>query len=214
MALRHKAVFLDKDGTLIHDVPFNVDPDKMVLTPRACEGLMLLQQEGYSLHVITNQPGVAQGLFNAAALDAVEDRLRELLRAGGVHLDGFFYCPHSPQGIIPALTKECGCRKPLPGLLNQAAHERSIDLSRSWMIGDILNDVEAGCRAGCRTVLINNGNETEWTLSPHRMPDLIACDLYHAACRIIKLDQATMQIGRQTPSVSAGGTHPAPRPVA
>ena len=79
---------------------------------------------------------------------------------------------------------ECDCRKPQPGLLHEAAAEHGIDLAGSWMVGDILNDVEAGNRAGCHTVLIDNGNETEWLLTPARMPDLVAADLYSAAQQI------------------------------
>jgi D-glycero-D-manno-heptose 1,7-bisphosphate phosphatase len=203
MAVRKKAVFLDKDGTLINDVPFNVNPDLISLTTLACEGLRLLQNEGYALHVITNQPGIAKGFFDRAALGRVEKRLREMLDAGGVHLDGFYYCPHSTDGIVSADAIACDCRKPMPGLLQRAANENCIDLAKSWMVGDILNDVEAGRRAGCRTVLIDNGNETEWELSPYRTPDLISSNLYHAASRITSFDRSMAQQER-TKFASAG----------
>lgn len=189
MAVSRCAVFLDKDGTLIHDVPYNVDPARIVLTPGTCEGLRLLQDAGYALHVITNQPGVAKEYFDEEALADVECSLRELLQVGGVRLDGFYYCPHSEDGSLSAYSIRCDCRKPMPGLLHRAAAENGIDLSSSWMVGDILNDVEAGRRAGCRTVLIENGNETEWVLSSWRTPDLISSDLYHAALRILSLDR-------------------------
>jgi D-glycero-D-manno-heptose 1,7-bisphosphate phosphatase len=185
-----RAIFLDKDGTLVDDVPYNVDPALVRLSWQAGPALQLLQARGYRLIVVTNQSGVARGLFTEAALDAVHRRLAELLAQYGVRLDGFYYCPHSPQGTIERYAIDCTCRKPRPGLLLRAAGELGIELAHSWMIGDILNDVEAGHRAGCRAVLIDNGNETEWMLSPLRRPDLTAPELYAAATAIAALDEA------------------------
>lgn len=179
--MTHRAVFLDKDGTLIEDVPYNVDPELFKLTPGAIEGLRLLQKAGYKLIVITNQSGVARGYFPESALIAVEDGLRQLLAQEGICLEGFYYCPHHPDGVIPEFAMVCECRKPAPGLLLQAADKQNINLHSSWFIGDILNDVEAGHYAGCKTILINNGNETEWELSPIRTPDFMVADLIKAA---------------------------------
>lgn len=179
-----RAIFLDKDGTLVENVPYNVNPALIELTWQAGLGLQLLTQMGYSLFIVTNQPGVAKGLFTETALDPVQHRLTEQLAQYGVALDGFYYCPHSPDGVISRYAIPCTCRKPMPGMLYRAAHEHGIDLARSWMIGDILNDVEAGRRAGCRTVLIDNGNESEWKLSALRTPHLAASDLYAAATMI------------------------------
>lgn len=184
-----QAIFLDKDGTLIKDVPHNVDPGRIELCDQAADGLHLLQQLGYRLFVITNQPGVAKGLFPEEALDPVETRLAELLSREQVVLNGFYYCPHHPEGRVPDYATDCDCRKPMPGLLLRAAQENKIDLSRSWMVGDILHDVEAGNRAGCRTVLINNGNETEWQMSPERIPDLVTPDLHAAAMAIAEQER-------------------------
>ena len=179
------AAFLDKDGTLIEDVPYNVNPALIRLTQGAAAGLARLHAAGYALIVISNQSGVALGRFTEGALAAVERRLRELLAEAGVPLAGFYYCPHHPGGVVPGYSMACTCRKPAPGLLHRAAEEHGIDLARSWFLGDILDDVEAGRRAGCRTVLIDNGNETEWVRSPLRWPDVIAADLDEAARRIV-----------------------------
>lgn len=184
-----KAVFLDKDGTLIEDVPYNVDPDRIQLTRGAVEGLQLLDASGYQLIVITNQSGVALGFFPALALVTVETRLRQLLADAGVPLAGFYYCPHHPAGIVREFAKNCSCRKPEPGLLLRAADKHGINLAQSWFIGDILNDVEAGRRAGCKTVLIDNGNETEWQMSQQRSPHHIVNDLTEAAL-VITLEDA------------------------
>jgi D-glycero-D-manno-heptose 1,7-bisphosphate phosphatase len=186
-----RAVFLDKDGTLIDDVPYNVDPERMQLAPGAREGLPALHVAGYRLVVVSNQSGVARGLFAEAALALVEARLRELLAGAGAALTGFYYCPHHPAGRVPEYAVACDCRKPAPGLLRRAAAELGIDLAASWLVGDILDDVEAGRRAGCRTVLINNGNETEWRDGPHRIPHFTAPDLGEAARRILAADAAT-----------------------
>ena len=182
-----RAIFLDKDGTLIDDVPYNVDPAQVRLSWQAGPALQLLQEAGYKLIVVTNQSGVARGLFTEAALDGVQARLVELLAQYGVQLDGFYHCPHHPDGTVARYALACTCRKPMPGMLVRAAQEHGIDLVQSWMIGDILNDVEAGHRAGCRSVLIDNGNETEWVESPLRRPDLFAADLYAAATAILSI---------------------------
>jgi histidinol-phosphate phosphatase family protein len=179
-------VFLDKDGTLVEDVPYNVDPAQVRLTPNAHAGLRRLHAAGYLLVVISNQSGVARGLFAEDALRAFEQRLRELLPH--VPLAGFYYCPHHPDGVVKAYAVECDCRKPAPGLVLRASRELGIEPSRSWFVGDILNDVEAGRRAGCRAVLIDNGNETEWLRGPLREPDLTARDLDEAAGLILAAD--------------------------
>lgn len=173
-----RAVFLDKDGTLVENVPYNVDPARIVLTANAGPGLRLLQRQGFRLIVVSNQPGVALGRFPESALARVRARLEELAAACGVRLEGFHYCPHAPGpgGLAP-----CSCRKPAPGLLLQAARVHGVDLPGSWLIGDILDDIEAGRRAGCKTILIDNGNETEWHVTPQRCPHGFALDLLHAA---------------------------------
>ncbi len=184
-----KAVFLDKDGTLVKDVPYNVDPARIELMPGAAQGLRMLQNAGYRLIIVSNQSGVARGYFAEQALVPVEERLRGLLGDAGVSLDGFYYCPHHPQGSVAQYTLSCLCRKPAPGLLLQAAQELDLTLHSSWMIGDILDDVEAGRRAGCRTILLDNGNETEWVLSPLRQPDHIAREFIQAAYIILDQDR-------------------------
>lgn len=179
------AVFIDKDGTLIDDVPYNVDPDRIRLAPGVRVGVRRLHERGFRLVVVSNQGGVARGYFTEDALFGVEERLRDLLRGFGVPLAGFYYCPHDPVGRIKSYATACTCRKPRPGLFQRAAREGHFDLRRSWCIGDILDDVEAGHAAGCRSILIDNGNETRWDLSERRVPDYIARDLDEAAGFII-----------------------------
>ncbi|MES3021294.1 MAG: HAD family hydrolase [Pseudomonadota bacterium] len=184
MAVTMKAIFLDKDGTLVDDIPFNVEPRRITLRNGAGAGLRLLARLDYRFFVVSNQSGVALGHFNETDLEHVGHRLSDLLFREQVDLAGFYYCPHHPDGTRAQYALACLCRKPMPGMLLTAAREHDIDLASSWMIGDILHDVEAGNRAGCRTVLIDNGNETEWKLGPRRVPTRIASDLYSAAVQI------------------------------
>ena len=200
-----RAVFLDKDGTLVKNVPYNVDPAQVRLAPGAAEGLPRLHAAGYRLIVVSNQPGVAHGYFAEPALAAVEERIRTLLDELGVPLDGFFYCPHHPAGRVAPYRCACDCRKPAPGMLLAAARAHRIDLARSWLVGDILDDIEAGRRAGCRTVLIDNGNETEWVLAPLRQPHCRVVDLATAARHILGTSGALATQGASVALAGANG---------
>lgn len=179
------AVFLDKDGTLVEDVPYSADPGDLLLTPRAGQGLRLLAGAGYALVVVTNQSGVARGLFPESALPPLAAALRGLVAREGASLADVCWCPHHPDGVVAGYALACSCRKPAPGLLRRAAAIHELDLGASWLIGDILDDVEAGRRAGCRTILLDRGGETEWRLAPLRMPDFVARDLADAAAIVL-----------------------------
>lgn len=183
MALR-PAVFLDKDGTVLADEPYNVDPGRMAYAPLAFAGLARLGAAGAVLVVISNQAGVARGLFPATALEPVHAKLAAMFRAAGANLGGFYWCPHHPDGVVQGYAIECDCRKPRPGLLLRAAEEMALDLRASWFIGDILDDIEAGNRAGCRSILLDVRHETEWREGPDRIPFGRAPDL-DAAARIV-----------------------------
>src|SRR3569833_2437769 len=114
-------ILIDKDGTLIPDIPYNVDPDLIVLEDNSIEGLKLLCESGYKLIVISNQSGVACGYFSEEDLYAVGERLRSLLGTFGIELSGFYFCPHYANGIIPEYAVDCYCRKPMPGMRRRAA---------------------------------------------------------------------------------------------
>ena len=178
------AIFLDKDGTVLGDVPYNVDPEKMIFAPGAEQGLARLAQLRLPLIVITNQPGIALGKFGFDELYGMRTRLSRMFETVGATLSGFYFCPHHPDGTLLAYAHSCACRKPAPGLLITAAERHQLDLHRSWLIGDIVNDIEAGRRAGCRTVLVDNGNETEWLMNEWRVPDYCVPDL-DAASKLV-----------------------------
>ena len=184
--MMNRAVFIDKDGTLIKDVSHNVDTNLVEFESSAFEALKLMQEHGYLLVVITNQPGIAFEYFTERELEKVHDYLRRTLKQKDISLNGFYYCPHHVSAKLAKYAIPCECRKPAPGLLFKAAADMNIDLAGSWMIGDILNDMEAGNRAGCKTILINNGNETEWELNKLREPHFVATNLLQAAQMVVE----------------------------
>jgi D-glycero-D-manno-heptose 1,7-bisphosphate phosphatase len=197
------AVFLDKDGTLIVDVPYNTDPERIRFTPGAPQALRRLAEAGFLLIVVTNQAGLATGRLSRQDFAAMQRALERRVHAeAGVALDGWFTCPHSPG---PDGVPRCLCRKPAAGLLRQARTAHGVDLARSWMVGDILDDVEAGRRAGCRTILLDVGHETVWRRSPLREPDHRCTTLAQAAELIV----ARSDTG--TPRITAAGGDPTSR---
>jgi D,D-heptose 1,7-bisphosphate phosphatase len=181
-----KAIFLDKDGTLIPNVPYSVDPEQAAITLDTAKALRVFAKLGYQIFIVSNQSGVARGYFHEEQVDLVVQRFHELFLLLGISLQGFYYCPHHPEGKAP-YNIDCACRKPKPGMIIQAAQKHSIDLANSWLIGDILHDVEAGRRAGCRTVLVDNGGETEWKLSCDRLPHHVVTNLLDAALIVAAL---------------------------
>jgi D-glycero-D-manno-heptose 1,7-bisphosphate phosphatase len=198
---RRSAAFLDKDGTVLRDVPYNVDPAHMELAPSAAVALRSLQRRGFALIVVSNQSGVARGYFSEQQVVAAAQHLAAMLCREGVALTGFYYCPHLEDGVIEQFARTCDCRKPRPGLLLRAARDHRIDLSLSWMIGDTLDDVEAGNRAGCRTILLNVGSETRWLQGEWRSPDYVASGMNEAASLILG-------DGASTPSVPLEESRP------
>ena len=152
----NKAIFLDRDDTLIEDPGYIDHPDQVKLLDGVAEALVELKAMGYELIVVSNQSAIARGIITEKALAEIHGRLKERLAEKGAYLDGIYYCPHHPDGAIPKYRKESDQRKPNPGMLLTAAKERDIDLSESWMIGDSERDVEAGLRAGCKTILISS----------------------------------------------------------
>jgi D-glycero-D-manno-heptose 1,7-bisphosphate phosphatase len=176
-----KIVFLDKDGTLIKNIHYSADPSRVEFLKGSINGLKRLQLAGYKFIIITNQPAIDMELFSATTFKAYMHFLREALAAYGIELLDWFACPHGTNS-------RCDCRKPEPGMILHALKIYEADPAECWMIGDILTDVEAGRRAGLRTILITNGNETEWDFERYRVPDFCGDDLDKAAAIILKED--------------------------
>jgi D-glycero-D-manno-heptose 1,7-bisphosphate phosphatase len=154
---RQAAVFLDRDGTINEEVGYLDRMDKLHLIPGAAGAIRRINKSGMKAVVVTNQSGVARGVFDEAFVDQVHARLRKMLRVEGALIDAFYFCPHHPEEGQVAYLKICGCRKPLPGMLLWASEELRIDLNRSYMVGDTLKDIEAGARAGAKTILVRTG---------------------------------------------------------
>lgn len=153
--MKRRAVFLDRDGTLVHPYHYPSRVEHLKLYDKIGPALRTLQDMGFALVVITNQSGIARGYFTERDLEHMHSYLRDKLAASEVHLDGIYYCPHHPDGIIPELAIRCNCRKPQPGMLLQAASDLNLDFGLSWFVGDTLDDVEAGRRVGSNTILVD-----------------------------------------------------------
>jgi D,D-heptose 1,7-bisphosphate phosphatase len=150
-------VFLDRDGTLVEEVGYLDSLDRMTLFPWTVDAVRLLHRAGYKVIVTTNQAGVARGYFAEDFVSRAHEHLDKRLRAGGADVSGYYYCPHHPKADVAAYRRACDCRKPAPGMLLRAAREHDIDLTRSFAVGDRWTDVEAGRRAGVRSVLVRSG---------------------------------------------------------
>lgn len=164
-------VLIDRDGTLNVEKNYLSDPDQLELIAGAGPALKRLQDAGFGIAVITNQSGIARGYFDLDRLGQVHDRLRALLAAEGVTLDGIYLCPHGPDD-------DCRCRKPLPGMIEQAVAEHGFDPARAVMIGDKDADVELGKGVGAATILVRTGygakTEAKGCRADHVVDDLPA----------------------------------------
>lgn len=160
--MKNKAVFLDRDGVIneivyhkemgILDSPANVD--EFVLFPDAAKAIKKFRQLGFKVIIISNQPGIAKDKFTLETFENIRKKMKKQLEIQGAYLDAEYYCFHHPEGRNKDFTMVCECRKPKPGLILKAAAEHDIDLKNSWMIGDGIIDMQAGSRAGCKTILI------------------------------------------------------------
>ncbi len=169
---RRAAVFLDRDGTINEEVGYLDRMAKLQLIPGAAEAIRLINASGMKTVVVTNQSGVARGIFTESFVAETHTRLGEMLRAEGASLDGIYYCPHHPTEGRGDYLRVCECRKPAPGLLLRAAAELHLDPARSYMVGDTLKDIEAGGRAGAQGILVRTGygEEAAAELGPDEEP--------------------------------------------
>lgn len=180
------AVFIDKDGTLVDDPRGNVDPALLSLKPGATSALAMLAARGFALLVVTHQSGLARGSFTRGQFARLQAALEQQLRAAAdVTLLDVLVCPHAPA---PDGRPSCLCRTPAPGLLLRAARRHGIDLARSWMVGDTLDDVEAGRRAGCRTLLLADADGGA-PRSPLRRPDAQGAGWADVGSHLVMLEQ-------------------------
>ena len=150
-------VFLDRDGTLIEEVGYLSHLDRIALYPWSIESVKLLNRAGFKVVVVTNQAGVARGLFDEDFIDEAHRFLDQKFGDGGATIDKFYYCPHHPEASVEAYRCECDCRKPKAGMLWKAAQELQLELSHSFVIGDRLSDLRLGPAVGAKSVLVRTG---------------------------------------------------------
>jgi D-glycero-D-manno-heptose 1,7-bisphosphate phosphatase len=195
--MSNKAIFLDRDDTVIEDAGYMNSPEQVKLLDGAAEALSSFKAMGYKLVVVSNQSGVARGIVTEEALGQIHKRLEQLLAEKGVSLDRIYYCPYHPEGVIPKYRRESDLRKPNPGMLFAAGKDLDIDLAESWMVGNSIRDVEAGRRAGCKTVMIA-GRTHEQKIPPGEPgPDYRAVNLKEVV-NIIKMRARSVQKSTNT----------------
>ncbi len=181
-----KAVFLDRDGTIIEDAGYIGEIERVRFLPGVGEAIRLLNESCFKVIVITNQAGVARGYFSEEAVQEVNTFIRESLAQEAALIDSFYYCPHHVEGVIEEYRKECYCRKPNPGMIEKAVHDFNIDLKQSFVIGDKSSDIEAGSRAGCRTIFLSRQDFPDSEGNSAVVSDFIAPGLYEAAKWLVK----------------------------
>jgi histidinol-phosphate phosphatase family protein len=175
----NRAVFLDRDGTIMEDSNYVGSLDRVILIPCAAAALKRLHKAGYKLFVVTNQSGVARGYFPREAVEQIHAHLDEQFGKVGVWFDRYYVCPHYPED-------NCDCRKPKPKFLLEAAREYGLDLSHSFMIGDRSSDLMAGRNAGTKAILVLTGGGQETLAKGDVAPDHVAQDIAAAADWILK----------------------------
>lgn len=176
-----KAVFLDRDGTLIEEVDFLSTVEDTRLFPYTIEALQLLRSAGYEFVVVTNQSGIARGFFDGSAVNAIHAKIQSELRAAGLEISSFHFCPHFPDA-------GCECRKPNTGMIRQALEVNQFDLRSSWVIGDKRLDVDLGHNVGARSALVRTGYGASHESMLIRDADIVAEDLLDAARKIVRMN--------------------------
>ena len=184
------AIFMDRDGTVTKEVGYITRVEQLELIPGAADAIRRINGSSFKAVMATNQAGAARGYFPESMIEEVHERLKEMLSGERAFLDGIYFCPHHIDGQVDHLRLRCSCRKPEPGLLLQAAKDLNLDLSRSYMVGDKMSDIEVGHRVGAQSVLVLTGYGREeyeqglpgWTVHPHH----VAEDLWQAVEWIIQ----------------------------
>ena len=182
---QRRAVFLDRDGTINEEVGYLGKLEQLKLYPRSAAAIRMLNRRGIPVIVVTNQSGVARGYFGEGFVQALHDCLQMQLSTEAAHIDAFYYCPHHPVEGLDPYRGVCACRKPEAGMLLQASRELCIDLSRSYMVGDVMKDVLTGKKAGTKGILVLTGHGANEQIR-EVSPDYLAIDLMAAVEWIIE----------------------------
>jgi D-glycero-D-manno-heptose 1,7-bisphosphate phosphatase len=181
-----RAVFLDRDGTLIEEVGYLDRLDRIHLYPYSVDAVRLLNRAGYTVVVTTNQSGVARGFFGEDFVGAAHQQLQRTFTGGGARIDGFYYCPHHPEAAVAAYREACDCRKPQPGLFRRAGRDLDLDLPRSFVVGDRANDLDAGRAIGAAGVLVLTGYGTSVEAAARGAAAAVTSNLAEAVSWILR----------------------------
>jgi len=206
-----KAIFLDRDDTLIHDSGYINHPSQVELIPYTAQALVEFKNLGYKLVVVSNQSAVARGIVTEEVLAQIHEKLKTLLAKENAYLDAIYYCPYHPQGVIEKYRRESDCRKPNPGMLLKAAKDLDIDLNNSWMIGDRPKDIAAGKKADCKTILLESISHTHLNNTETQKSDYKAVNMKEAV-NIIKQYQRSNQTTPLHPKAQEEETKNQPQP--
>ena len=206
--MSEKAIFLDRDDTLIEDPGYINSPEQVKLLDGVAGALIELKALGYKLIVVTNQSAVARGIVTEKVLGVIHKRLEQLLAEKNAFLDGIYYCPYHPDGVVAKYRKESEFRKPNPGMLLKAAEEMDIDLGQSWCVGNSISDMEAGLRAGCITILIDLPSHQQQLEPGQPRPDYKAVNIKEVVNIIKKHHRSSTEVEVQTHSAPTVQTKP------
>ncbi|MFH1059491.1 MAG: HAD family hydrolase [Pseudomonadota bacterium] len=193
--MKQRTVFLDRDGTINVEVNYLHRVEDLALLPGAARAIARLNAAGIAVVVVSNQAGLAKGLFDEGDLALVQIEINRRLKAAGARVDGWYFCPHHPQGVVEDLAIACDCRKPGPGLVLMAAEEMGLALTGSYLVGDRLRDVACAARAGLTGVLVRSGHADWPPTCGEEEPAFVAPDLA-AAVDWILADIASREAGR------------------
>ena len=181
MQEKSRAVFLDRDGTIIEDPGYVTSPQQVKFIPGSVAAVKMLNDSGYKVLIISNQAGVARGLLGEDMLQTIDKTIQRAILNGGGRIDGSYYCPHHPEHGVYPYKQICECRKPHTGLIKKAVKDHNVDLAAAFMVGVKATDVETGRRAGLKSVLILTGHGAKERQELRMNPDYVADNLLGAA---------------------------------
>jgi len=180
----NKAVFLDRDGVITKEPPYYAHRiDQLELISKSAEAIRLLNKNGFKVIIVSNQSGVARGYYQEKDIEIYNGAMKKKLEEKNAYIDAIYYCPHYPEATIKKYRIDCDCRKPKPGMLKQAEKDLNLNLKLSFLVGDKISDIEAGYRAGCKTILVLTGQgngELKKISEMDIKPTYISKDLYMA----------------------------------
>lgn len=180
----NKAVFLDRDGVITKEPPYYAHKiEQLELNSKSAEAIRLLNENGFKVIIVSNQSGVARGYYQEKDIEIYNMAMQKKLEEKNAYIDAIYYCPHYPKATIKEYRIDCDCRKPKPGMLRQAEKDLNLNLKRSFLVGDKMSDIEAGYRAGCKTILVLTSQGNDELKKSSKMdikPNYISNDLYTA----------------------------------